>query len=97
MTRLMSEIIVNSSPDKMEYTQVEWFALKGGSVDIKSNSGYVESDVPFERIADFGIDLTFVKKEDGTETEIATLKNNKIITLSKYNGAIKKLTINDPT
>ncbi len=98
MTRLMSEIVVNSSPDKMEYTYGEWFALKGGSVDIKYNSGYVESDVPFERLADFGIDLTFVKKEiDGTETEIGTVKNNTLLTVSKYNGAVIKLTINDPT
>ena len=81
----------------MEYTYGEWFALKGGSVDIKYNSGYVESDVPFERLADFGIDLTFVKKEDGTETEIGTVKNNTLLTVSKYNGAFIKLTINDPT
>ena len=67
------------------------FALKGGSVDIKYNSGYVESDVPFERLADFGIDLTFVKKEDGTETEIGTVKNNTLLTVSKYNGAFIKL------
>ncbi len=47
---------------------------KGRRVDIKYNSGYVESDVPFERLADFGIDLTFVKKEDGTRNRNS--KNN---------------------
>ena len=98
MTRLMSEIVVNQSPDKMEYTYGEWFALKGGSVDIKYNSGYVESNVPFERLADFGIDLTFVKKDtDGSETEIGAVKNNILLTVSKYNGAVIKLTISDPT
>ena len=41
--------------------------------------------------------MTFVKKEDGTETEIGTVINNTMLTVSKYNGAFIKLTINDPT
>lgn len=93
LTRLMSKIIVNSNPDKMEYTYGEWFRLSGGSVDIVYNSGYIEEDVTFDNLKNFDVDINFVNTdESNNEVVIGEVKPNALLTVSEHNGAKIKLT-----
>ncbi|MCC8169463.1 MAG: YDG domain-containing protein, partial [Oscillospiraceae bacterium] len=96
-TLLMTSITVNSDPTKMEYTYGEWFTLAGGSVDIGYNSGYVEEGVTFDKLADFGIDITFVKDGTSGEEVIGEVKPNELLTVPIHNGAKIKLTPSDGT
>lgn len=98
MTRLISKITVNSDPSDMEYTYGEWFKLAGGSVDIEYNSGYIESNITFDKLADFGIDIYFVSEdEQGNEIIGAKVKNNTLLTVPVHNGARIKLVVANPT
>lgn len=94
LTRLISKIVVKENPAKMEYTYGEWFRLEGGKVDIEYNSGYVDEDITFDNLNNFGIAITFVKTDsNGAEIAGKEVRPNTLLTVPEHNGARIKLTV----
>ena len=85
------EIIDNLPEENRTYDYGETFRLSGGSVKIIYDNDDRDERcdfVPFEKLKDYGISLTYTKNGDN-------VINDGRITVAKHNGSRIKLTVDD--